>query len=221
MSVQSFYGQWSGLYDRLATLPGVDRWRAATADALGLSGGETVVDLGCGTGATLPHLRSRVGPDGRVVGVDVTRPLLDRARVRVERAGWTNVDLVHGDATRPPVERADAVCCTFVMGMFDDPERVVTDICSWCDGRVALLDATTSSHPVGRLLNPVFGAFVGAGAPADTLGESARQALSDGALQSLDTKVGDSRTALTARTVDRRFETVGLGFVGLLSGRVE
>ncbi|WP_233745491.1 class I SAM-dependent methyltransferase [Halobacterium bonnevillei] len=54
------------------------------------------VDLGCGTGANLRHLRDRVGPTGTVVGVDLTPGMLARAESRVERAGWQNVHLVPG-----------------------------------------------------------------------------------------------------------------------------
>ena len=87
-AVTAFYGRWARLYDLLATrLPGVGRFRAAAADALDLSPGDTVVDVGCGSGAALPYLRERVGPDGAVVGVDLTGEMLARARERVARAG--------------------------------------------------------------------------------------------------------------------------------------
>jgi ubiquinone/menaquinone biosynthesis C-methylase UbiE len=100
---QTFYGRWARLYDAIATLPGVGSWRARAVEALELDPGDTAVEMGCGTGANLPYLRERVGPEGTVVGIDFTRGMLDRARVRVERAGWENVHLVRGDATRPPV----------------------------------------------------------------------------------------------------------------------
>jgi ubiquinone/menaquinone biosynthesis C-methylase UbiE len=70
---QSFYGRWAQVYDWLASAPGVASWRDRTADALALASGDTVVEMGCGTGANVPHLRERVGPSGRVVGIDVTR----------------------------------------------------------------------------------------------------------------------------------------------------
>jgi len=224
-SVEEFYGRYAGLYDRVARFGPVERWRARAADALELSPGDTVLEVGCGTGANAAHLRRRVGPGGRVVGVDLTRPLLRVARERAARAGWRNVHFVRADATRPPVERADAVLASFVVGLLDDPAGAVG---GWCDladgGRVALLDGASSSHPVGRACNPLFGAFVGAGSPAPTLAASLRQAaagLLDGPRRDLDRKVRASREALAARTRDRRYETFALGFVGLLAGRVD
>jgi ubiquinone/menaquinone biosynthesis C-methylase UbiE len=55
--------------------------------------GSTVVDAGCGTGLLIPLLRERVGPEGKVIGVDATEPMLDRARLRAEDADWKNVEL--------------------------------------------------------------------------------------------------------------------------------
>lgn len=218
MSVRGFYGRYAALYDRIATFPGVDRWRAATADALDLSPGDTVVEFGCGTGANLPHLRERVGPDGTVVGVDFTRPLLAVARERAP-----NAHLVCGDVTALPVGEVDAALASFVCGMVAEPGTVVDD---WCDcvrpgGRVALTDAATSPHPVGRLLNPAFSAFARGTAPAESGADAARRALSGESETLLDERVAAAREALVARTEARRFERFGLGFVGLLSGQVQ
>jgi ubiquinone/menaquinone biosynthesis C-methylase UbiE len=218
MSVRGFYGRYAGLYDRIATFPGVGRWRRAAARSLDLAAGDVVVEFGCGSGANLPYLREQVGPEGQVVGVDFTRPLLAHARERAP-----DVHLVCGDATSPPVERADAVLGTFVCGMFTAPDTVVADWCSLLDdgGRVALMDATTSPHPVGRGLNPAFRAFARGTAPAASTLEAARAALSGEADTALDDRVALARRALVDRTHDRRFERFGLGFVGLLSGTVD
>jgi SAM-dependent methyltransferase len=58
--------------------------------------GERVVDVGCGCGATLVSLAAAVGPSGRVLGVDIARPILERARART--AGLPQVELVEADA---------------------------------------------------------------------------------------------------------------------------
>jgi phosphatidylethanolamine/phosphatidyl-N-methylethanolamine N-methyltransferase len=156
-SVQSFYGRWATLYDGLARFtPGIGRLRREAVAALSLDRGDTVVDLGCGTGANLPYLREAVGPEGTVVGVDLTRGMLARAQRLVDAAGWRNVHVVQGDATRPPVpgrvaagdrvtdgvggvdagDRADdgvggvdGVLASFVVGMLEDPAAAVAD---WC-----------------------------------------------------------------------------------------
>jgi ubiquinone/menaquinone biosynthesis C-methylase UbiE len=215
MSVPEFYGRWAALYDLLATLPGVGRWRRAAVDALDLSPGDTVVEMGCGTGANLPYLRRRVGPEGRVVGVDLTAELLELAGERSPRAG-----LLRGDATRPPVARADAVLGTFVTGMFEDPSDAVAGWCELCSGRVALMDLSATEDPLGRPLNPAFRAFTAASTPSSSPGEVLAAVLPGApAASALSERVREGRETLAELTVERRFERFALGFCGLLSGR--
>jgi SAM-dependent methyltransferase len=66
-------------------------------DALRLLSGETVVDVGCGAGQTLLQLAERVGADGRIVGVDISAPLLDAARSQA--SGDSRITCVESDAT--------------------------------------------------------------------------------------------------------------------------
>lgn len=96
------YGRLAGFYDtgmwlyRLAGIR-VDAYRRAAVQDLGLRPGDTVVDLGCGTGLNLALLHDAVGESGRIIAVDVTGEMLDRARERVDGQGWHNVELVQTD----------------------------------------------------------------------------------------------------------------------------
>lgn len=213
-ATRSFYGRWAPVYDALATrTPGVGRLRERTVAALDLEGGETVLDLGCGTGATLPYLRDAVGPAGRVVGVDLTPELLDRAR---ERTGqWGNVAVLRGDAARPPVAGpVDAVVASFVVGMLADPAAAVD---RWVDllapgGRVAVLDAASSPRRVAAPLSPLFRLFVRLGAPPGSAGRS------DPPIDVLDRRV-DAAHGRVVDLTDAGVERSGLGFVRLTVGR--
>ncbi len=53
-------------------------------DALRLRGGETVVEIGCGTGLNSPFLQRAIGPQGKIVGLDLTDKMLDQARERIQ-----------------------------------------------------------------------------------------------------------------------------------------
>jgi ubiquinone/menaquinone biosynthesis C-methylase UbiE len=210
-AVQSFYGRWARAYDLLATrLPGVDRLRARAVDALALAPGDTVVEVGCGTGANLAHLRRRVGSAGRVVGVDLTREVLDVARGRIRRRGWGNVQAVRGDATDLPVDGpVDGVLGSFVVGMLAEPDAAVE---AWLDllgpeGRVALLDAASSPRRYAAPANAVFGWLVRLGAPPGTRGR-------ESALAVLDRRVDRAHGVLAGRPGSWR-ETRLLGFVRL------
>lgn len=85
--------------------------------------GEVVLDIGCGAGATSIALARRVAPNGRVVGVDASAPLLERAR-QLAPPGLP-VAFMLGDATVYPFEpgRADLLFSRFGVMFFADPAR--------------------------------------------------------------------------------------------------
>src|SRR5215831_13751076 len=60
---------------------------------LGLTGGESVLEIGCGTGALTQPLAAAVGEKGRVVAVDISEPMLGAARQKVAERGLSNVTL--------------------------------------------------------------------------------------------------------------------------------
>jgi ubiquinone/menaquinone biosynthesis C-methylase UbiE len=65
---------------------------------LGLEPGSRVLDVGCGTGASFPLLVQAVGPNGEVVGVEISPNLAAIANKRIEQEGWNNVHVVVGPA---------------------------------------------------------------------------------------------------------------------------
>jgi SAM-dependent methyltransferase len=83
--------------------------------------GEVILDVGCGTGQTVLQLADRVGPEGRVIGVDKAPLVLDVARERTRALG--QVGFIEGDAARldQPGESIDAVFSRFGVMAFADP----------------------------------------------------------------------------------------------------
>jgi demethylmenaquinone methyltransferase/2-methoxy-6-polyprenyl-1,4-benzoquinol methylase len=79
-------------------IQGLEPFRREAVKRLHLKHGDLVVDIGCGTGLNFPWLQEAVGPQGRIIGVDLTEAMLEVARRRCAEAGWKNVDLVHADA---------------------------------------------------------------------------------------------------------------------------
>ena len=90
------YRELAARYDRRIRFVAPIRQRIV--DRLALRPGDEVVDMGCGTGASLAALRAAVGPDGKVTGVELTEEMAAVARQRIADAGWANVDVVVGDA---------------------------------------------------------------------------------------------------------------------------
>ena len=217
-SAQAFYTRWARLYDVVARYtPGIRGLRERTVDVLAPAEGDTVVEFGCGTGANLPYLRERVGPEGTVVGVDFAPGVLSLARERVARHGWENVYLLRGDATRPPIERADAVLATFVMGMLRDPDAVVRQ---WGDlvgsgGRLCLLDLARTTRPGLTPLNALFRGLTVVSSPGS------RTDYETPPTRRLDERVAAAHRALFDVCRDRERSLHALGFARLTAGTVE
>lgn len=85
---------------RICPVPGYPEraLRLRAVNALGLRRGDSVVDVACGTGLNFALIEKVIGPDGRIVGVDLTDAMLARAQERIASHGWSNISLVQADA---------------------------------------------------------------------------------------------------------------------------
>jgi SAM-dependent methyltransferase len=102
--------------------------------------GERVLDVGCGCGTTSLELAARVGPDGAVLGVDLSAPMLARAEEQARAAGAGNVRFLRADAQTQAFERGafDLVFSRFGIMFFADPPA-------------AFANLRTALRPGGRL----------------------------------------------------------------------
>jgi ubiquinone/menaquinone biosynthesis C-methylase UbiE len=90
-AARALYRRHADTYDTQTDWAGSDRARAV--DLLDLRPGDTVLDVGCGTGLCFAALEARIGPMGRLLGIEPSLDMLERAGERVARAGWENVEL--------------------------------------------------------------------------------------------------------------------------------
>jgi SAM-dependent methyltransferase len=102
----------------------------AAMDRLGVAPGDSVLDVGCGCGSTSVELALRVGPSGRVVGLDISRVMLERARERVREAGRRNVEFVNADAQTHAFEgnSTNLLFSRFGVMFFEDPARAFRNL---------------------------------------------------------------------------------------------
>ncbi|TMK97777.1 MAG: methyltransferase domain-containing protein [Actinobacteria bacterium] len=94
-------------YDRLA--PVTLRLRRRAVERLLLGQGQTVLDVACSTGLTFGLIEDQIGPDGHLIGIDLSPEMLSQARERVAANGWRNVTLIESaieDASIPEVAGA-------------------------------------------------------------------------------------------------------------------
>ena len=90
----------SNLYDLIFIGYSESTYRKKTVKALKLQRGDTVVDLCCGTGRNFSLLQQYIGTEGKIIRVDLTDAMLEQAQIRVEKNGWSNVELVQSDAAK-------------------------------------------------------------------------------------------------------------------------
>ncbi|HSB71782.1 MAG TPA: methyltransferase domain-containing protein [Candidatus Methylomirabilis sp.] len=127
----------------------MERYRRLAVDALRLRPGDTVIELGCGTGLNFPLLRHAVGAEGRVIGVDLTDAMLDQARNRVRRSDWQNVDLVQADASTYDFPAGVAgVFSTFAITLVPEYDEVIRAASHALKqgGRLAVFDFKQPGH---------------------------------------------------------------------------
>jgi SAM-dependent methyltransferase len=90
--------------------------------------GSVVIDVGCGCGGPTMELARMVGPSGRVIGLDVSEPMLGRARERAR--GYSNVTFLLGDAAEMPLENlhGDLIVSRFGVMFFGDPAAAFSNL---------------------------------------------------------------------------------------------
>lgn len=96
------YDRFRGALLRLAGAPDFPHEFAATQALLNVQQGDMVLDLACGHGNFTVAWAQQAGPEGLVIGLDISPAMLARAAVRVQASGVRNVLLVRGDAHRLP-----------------------------------------------------------------------------------------------------------------------
>ena len=212
----TYYTRWSALYDQVARrTPGISTLREETVEQLDPPAGGIVVEMGCGPGPNFPFLRDASGHTGTVVGIDVARGAVQRADGRIRTNGWPNVHAIRGDASRSPLVAADAILATFVVGMFDDPARLVDD---WCDvvgpgGRIGLLHFSRTGRWHAGLSNRALDLLVTISSPGTVRYRTGRS-------RRLDRRIRAGTDQLAERCEEVRTKRLWGGVIRLDTGTV-
>jgi SAM-dependent methyltransferase len=105
----------------------VDRW---FLDALAPAEGQTILDVGAGTGEAAFLIAEHVGPGGRVLVTDGSEAMVDTARLRARRLGLANVETAVMDAERLTLDDAsvDAALCRWTLYLLEDPAAALREM---------------------------------------------------------------------------------------------
>ncbi len=112
--------------------------------------GETVLDLGCGAGIDTLLAAQRVGPNGKVIGVDMTPEMIAKARTNASLLSVTNIDFIQGEIEHLPLPHAsvDLVISNGVFNLCPDKPRVLSEVFGVLKlgGRLQMADILLEPH---------------------------------------------------------------------------
>lgn len=153
----TWYRRIAPVYDWICG-PLYARPRRSALRLLDLQPGQTVLDLGCGTGLSLPALSKAVGRSGQVLALDATAAMLQRARARCDRQRLRNVSFLHEDllAAQQQLPQVDAILCSYVLAIAPDWQAIASAAQQLLrpGGRLVIVDTKPLDSP-WRWLNPV------------------------------------------------------------------
>ena len=120
--------------------------------------GQRILEVGVGTGLSLPHFR----PDSRVTGIDVSAEMLAKARRRARRLDLSHVEGLHmmdAENLEFPDSSFDAVLALYVASVVPNPARFAAEMRRVCipGGTIVVVNHFTSDNPVMRLLEKRLG----------------------------------------------------------------
>lgn len=135
--------------------PGI---RARAVRTIDLKSGNSVLEIGCGSGRNLKHLVNAVGPNGRVYGADISEGMLAQAKALCERNGWRNVNLLHGDAVALSLpEKVDGALFSLSYATMIQRREILLH--AWDQlkpgGRLVIMDARIPKGMIGDLYRPL------------------------------------------------------------------
>jgi SAM-dependent methyltransferase len=179
MAFEKFYDAGAGGYDQV--FGRVSReFVPRLVEAARLAPGQRVLDIATGTGIAAEMAAEAVGPSGRVVAADISRPMLDRARERLGGLAQVSLAVEDGQALTMPDASFDAVLCSMALMLFPDPARGIAEFRRVLrdGGRAAVSVNTTAGRSFVSRINVAIGRRVPSRAEAAaryfSLGDHAR-----------------------------------------------
>ncbi len=154
------WDRWAKAWDLMLSLVGYDiAFREEAVERLQLKKGDTVLDLACGTGLNFEYLQRKIGKEGRIIALDYSQEMLQKAKEKAEKNGWDNIRFTKTDVSGFERDKqVDAVLCTWSMVSFQDHEKALENSVKTLknNGKYVIVDFQLMDGLKGRILNPIY-----------------------------------------------------------------
>ena len=153
-----FAGKVAKKYD-LSMPPFFARWKKLAFNDSSLKSGDRVLVFCCGTGLDFPHILRKIGKDGEIVGVDFSSEMLNKAKEKIRKKKWENIELIEADITKfkdKLDKKFDVGVCTLGMSIIPEYKSAYYNLFSYVkkQGEIIIGDMQLASGWLARL-NPL------------------------------------------------------------------
>ncbi len=149
-----YYNRFSKVYDLLSPKAYYHKARFQAVKELRLTRGKTVLIVPVGTGQSIAYFQDYLENCGTVVGIDISRGMLDKAQKKIVQNKWNNVRLLNRDVARfdhstvgevleiNDFQGFDAVLCELGLSIFPEWQNVIDNLVSMLSqaGRIVIMD---------------------------------------------------------------------------------
>ena len=145
-----YYDKLSVIYDYISNWY-YKKARNYAIKELQLKNGQTVLNVPCGTGVNFKYFNEYLNNSGLIIGIDLSSGMLDKAKQKIEKNGWTNIETELNDATK--IDRnwldyrneqitVDAVFCDLGLSGLPEWRKIIDNMISILkpNGRIVILD---------------------------------------------------------------------------------
>ena len=135
------------------------RWKKAAINDSSIKSRDRVLVFCCGTGLDFPHILKRIGKDGEIVGVDFSSEMLNKAKEKIRKKKWENVELIEADVTKFKEKldkKFDIGVCTLGMSIIPEYKSAYYNLSSYVkrQGEIIIGDMQLASGWLA-CLNPL------------------------------------------------------------------
>jgi ubiquinone/menaquinone biosynthesis C-methylase UbiE len=101
------------------------KYRKHAIEFLQLHPGQSVLDLGCGTGINFSDLQKKLKGTGHITGIDISGSMIKEAQQKIFKNNWQNISLTIDDYTKCELPKVDKIISTYSLGLFPYYDRVI------------------------------------------------------------------------------------------------